>query len=136
MSKQTRRGFLQKSAIASASVAVVGHSRFVHASPQDQQTTSPNSKLHVAIVGVNGRGGEHINGMLENSDVQITHICDVDEGVGQKTLRGDREIAERKETSLRTRHPQTARRQIDRHDHCRNSEPLARARWGVGHASR
>ncbi len=86
---QTRRGFLQKTAVATASLAAAGHARFVHASGQDQaQTTSPNSKLHVAIVGVNGRGGEHISGMLGNSNVEITHICDVDEGVGQKRCEG------------------------------------------------
>ncbi len=82
MSLHNRRLFLKNTAILSA---VVGSSRFVHASGQEQAPiTSPNSKLSVAIVGVNGRGGEHINGMMGNSGTQITHICDVDEGVGQK----------------------------------------------------
>ncbi len=84
MSLASRRSFLQKTALASAAAASISQARFVHASGQTQAATSPNSKFNVAIVGVNGRGGEHIRGMLDNSNTEITHICDVDEGVGQK----------------------------------------------------
>lgn len=82
MSNTSRRNFLKSTAIASASIAV--SSRMVHGSGQQAERGSPNAKMHAAIVGVNGRGGDHIQGMSGNSNVEITHICDVDEGVGNK----------------------------------------------------
>jgi predicted dehydrogenase len=40
---------------------------------------SPNELLSVAVVGVDGRGGENINEMMNEGGAQIVALCDVDE---------------------------------------------------------
>jgi predicted dehydrogenase len=40
-------------------------------------------KLGVAIVGVNGRGREHVSNFAERPDTEVLIICDADEKVGQ-----------------------------------------------------
>lgn len=76
MSRQNRRGFL-KSSVAAASA--------VFAAPAILRAgMSPNEKLGVAIVGVNGRGGEHISSFLGDERTEIRAIVDVDEVVGAK----------------------------------------------------
>ena len=38
----------------------------------------PNEKIRVAVIGTNGRGGEHIGEWLENPDTELVAICDCD----------------------------------------------------------
>jgi predicted dehydrogenase len=40
-----------------------------------------NEKIGAAVIGVRGRGGSLLNSFAAQKDVQITHICDVDESV-------------------------------------------------------
>jgi predicted dehydrogenase len=42
---------------------------------------SPNEELGVAVVGIRGRGGNHIEGFRRLPDVRIVALCDVDEEV-------------------------------------------------------
>lgn len=85
MKRENRRSFLGKSVVAAASLSAAGHWRFVHAQEAAAgDVSSPNSQLSVAIIGVKGRGGSHIDEMLKAEGVTITHICDVDEGVGEQ----------------------------------------------------
>ena len=42
---------------------------------------SPNEEIGVAIVGVRGRGGDHIEGFRRLPDVRVVALCDVDEDV-------------------------------------------------------
>src|SRR5689334_24669844 len=61
-----RRSFLVASALTAA------------ATP----STAPlgaNDRLRVAIVGLRGRGGDHIAGFLEQPNVEIAAVCDIDE---------------------------------------------------------
>ena len=44
----------------------------------------PNSKMGVAVVGVNGRGTSHIGGFIKDDRSVIAAIVDVDEYVGKK----------------------------------------------------
>jgi len=47
-----------------------------------------NNRVRVAVIGVKGRGGEHIRGFsdLSSSNVEIAALCDVDESVLNKRL--------------------------------------------------
>ncbi|WP_146516992.1 Gfo/Idh/MocA family protein [Rubripirellula amarantea] len=45
---------------------------------------SPNEQLGVCIVGLNGRGGEHIRGFNKDPRTNITAIVDIDPGVAEK----------------------------------------------------
>lgn len=76
MSPLNRRRFLKTSAIAASSVMaapVIGRAG-----------VSANEKMGVAIVGVNGRGGEHISEFLKDERTEIRVIVDVDEAVANR----------------------------------------------------
>lgn len=84
---QSRREFLENSLFSAAAVAAMQYSRQGHA--QDAAgSSSPNEKLRVAVVGVNGRGGSHIAGFGGRKDCEIAAIVDVDEEVGGKKVEG------------------------------------------------
>ncbi|MCA9192606.1 MAG: Gfo/Idh/MocA family oxidoreductase [Planctomycetales bacterium] len=86
MSHTNRRSFVRKSLAVTSAALVTGGSRMVHSQQPAAQIASPNDQLNVAVVGVNGRGGSHIDAMLDADGVTITHICDIDEGVGQRRV--------------------------------------------------
>jgi len=79
MPKHTRRRFLADS-VAAATAAAFSPALIARAQGNKK---SPNERLSVAIVGVRGRGGSHIQGFLANENTEITYLCDVDEKVGQ-----------------------------------------------------
>ena len=66
-----RRTFVK---VAGASVGVA--SRLVAA----------NDKIAVAVIGVNGRGSEHVAAMTELSGVEVAYVCDVDDRAIAKGL--------------------------------------------------
>ena len=75
MSRQSRRSFVKNSSLASAALAAPGILR---------AGTSPNDKIGACVVGVNGRGGSHIQAWLGDSRTEIVAIVDVDEDVGNR----------------------------------------------------
>ncbi|MBX7075563.1 MAG: Gfo/Idh/MocA family oxidoreductase [Pirellulales bacterium] len=77
----SRRQFLEDSMWAATSalaLAAVPAAR----SFADDASKSPSEKLGVAIVGVRGRGREHIENFATRPDTEILYICDADEKVG------------------------------------------------------
>ncbi len=69
--KSNRRSFIKKS-IAVAGVGTLGF-------PAITRCQSPNSKLGIALIGVGGRGGSHVQAVEQTKD-DIIAICDVNEG--------------------------------------------------------
>ncbi|MCP5111638.1 MAG: Gfo/Idh/MocA family oxidoreductase [bacterium] len=69
-----RRHFLMGSALTATSAAAAGPAR------------SPNDTLRVAIVGLRGRGRDHIKGFGALPNVEIAALCDVDESMLAKRL--------------------------------------------------
>src|SRR5438874_1671602 len=82
MSRRNRRQFLEDSMFAAAAAAMAAHDGRPLYAAQEPQSKSPNERLNVAIAGVNGRGGSHIGNLAGRNDVTVTHIVDVDSGVG------------------------------------------------------
>lgn len=87
MSPFSRREFLERGAILSAALAAGTTAR------ADDKKTKPTElvdsvmdKLRVAIVGVHGRGMNHVSGLLGKFNCDITHICDADSGVIGKAM--------------------------------------------------
>jgi predicted dehydrogenase len=83
MSLQSRREFLEQSMFAAAA-AVAGtglsHSPRLFA---DDTAASPNEVLRVAVLGVRGRGQEHLSELLgKKKRVEVVAIVDPDERVG------------------------------------------------------
>jgi len=91
MSKRTRRQFLEDSMFAAAA-AVTATSTGQLFAEDDDQSSSPNERLSVAVVGVKGRGGSHLGAFSGRKDTQVNYICDVDSEVGMKRVK---EVAKR-----------------------------------------
>ena len=79
MSNQSRRQFLSRSAaLASAAAIPIVTTRSARAAD------SPNERLRVVILGLNGRGSAHVDGFAKTPNCEISAIVDPDEAVGQK----------------------------------------------------
>jgi predicted dehydrogenase len=83
MHSRSRREFLEQSMFATAAAFAAANTNSLLAADEKPQSTSPAERLNVCVVGVRGRGGEHIGAYVNRKDVRITHICDVDSKVGQ-----------------------------------------------------
>lgn len=86
MSKRTRRQFLEDSMLAAAS-AVTATSTSELLGAESLQSSSPNEKLGVAVVGVRGRGSTHIGAFAGRRDTEVVCVCDVDSDVGQRRVK-------------------------------------------------
>ncbi len=67
-----RRRFLKHTATAGVGTFAI-FSSGVHA-----QAVSPNERIHVAIVGIRGRGALHATGFAKRPDCRVTHLADPD----------------------------------------------------------
>src|SRR5262245_9591986 len=76
-----RRFFQDTAAVAAVIAANPRHAaRAADDNDADAKPTSPNEILQVAVIGVRGRGMDHIEGFGHlKKDVRITTICDIDE---------------------------------------------------------
>ena len=83
MSKRSRRQFLEDSMLATAAAVAVGSAPRLFAD-EEPQSKSPNERLNVCVMGVNGRGGSHIGAFANRKDTVVSHICDVDSDLGRK----------------------------------------------------
>jgi predicted dehydrogenase len=82
LSKRNRREFLEQSMFAAAAAATAGAGNDHLLAEEDVQSTSPNEKLGVVVVGVRGRGGSHIGAFAGRRDTEILYVCDADAEVG------------------------------------------------------
>ncbi|RMG37946.1 MAG: gfo/Idh/MocA family oxidoreductase [Planctomycetota bacterium] len=84
MSRKTRREFLEEAFLAAgAAMAAAGPMTFPTRS-QGAESSSPNERLRVAILGLNGRGRSHLAEYMRRKDCEIAAIVDPDENVGFK----------------------------------------------------
>jgi len=81
MSRIGRRQFM-KSASAFAGATV-----FLSGTSASAKAVGANNRLRIAVAGVNGRGGSHIQGWLEQDNVEIAYLIDPDERVLGTKLR-------------------------------------------------
>ncbi|MBM83671.1 MAG: dehydrogenase [Planctomycetaceae bacterium] len=81
MTRQSRREFLENSMFA-AVAATAAASPVASQAADREGSKSPNERLRVAVLGVNGRGRSHISGFLPRADCEIAAIVDPDENVG------------------------------------------------------
>jgi predicted dehydrogenase len=113
MRPSDRRRFLHDTAALAATLATLpaGSSRAYDEKDTpatDAKRSGPNDVIRVAVVGVHGRGMDHIDGFSRLKDVRITAICDID----QNTIgSAKREIEQRYGTP--PRYYQDIRRLLD-----------------------
>jgi predicted dehydrogenase len=82
MKTMDRRTFLKISALTTASLSLTptrGRSQ-----PANARVRGANEDIRVAVVGFNGRGGNHISGFRELKGVRLVALCDVDKDVLDK----------------------------------------------------
>ncbi len=84
--RSTRREFLEDSLLATAAALLAAVPK--KASAQERQSSSPNEKLGVAVIGVRGRGGSHIAAFASRKDTQVLYLCDPDTAVLEARARG------------------------------------------------
>jgi hypothetical protein len=72
----TRREMLERSMFATAA-ALLARDRAGAAEPAGADP-GPNGKVRVAVCGVKGRGGNHIDELMKQKDVEIVALVDVD----------------------------------------------------------
>ncbi len=82
MSRLSRRQFLEQSMLATAAAMAAAPARPLAA--QEPQSTSPNERLSVAVIGVRGRGSDHARAFASRKDCRVTYICDCDRDVAPK----------------------------------------------------
>jgi predicted dehydrogenase len=80
--KRNRRQFLEDSMFAAAAAAMAGGTGRMLRGQDAPQSKSPNEKLSVAVVGVNGRGGSHYGFFSSQKDTVVSYVVDVDSKVG------------------------------------------------------
>lgn len=74
-----RREFIKRSALGTAGLAI-GATAFSAKSYRNIQ--GANDRINVAVIGIRGQGGTHINsfcGMKDSKNVRVRTLCDVDE---------------------------------------------------------
>ena len=81
MAEQSRREFIagtaKVGAAAVTAAGVIGSSKTAWA--------GSNDKVRVAVIGIHGRGKDHIDGWIGQDNVEIATLCDVDESLFEKT---------------------------------------------------
>src|SRR5437764_8982703 len=73
MKSFTRRTFLRSTALSTAAVGLSARSW--------AQVAGSNSDVRVAVVGFNGRGGDHITSLKKADGARVTALCDADQDV-------------------------------------------------------
>jgi predicted dehydrogenase len=84
MMQISRRRFLEDSMLAATSAALAGGVAGNLAADEPKQSTSPNERLSIAVVGVNGQGNGHLAAYSTRKDTEVTYVCDADRAVGLK----------------------------------------------------
>ncbi|MBI2433304.1 MAG: Gfo/Idh/MocA family oxidoreductase, partial [Candidatus Hydrogenedentes bacterium] len=80
MSDVSRRSFLGGAAVgAAAGTMILGTSKTGWA--------QANEKVRVAVLGVRGRGRDHLGGWQGLQNVEVVTICDIDENLFEGTLK-------------------------------------------------
>jgi len=82
MTRLTRRELLENSMLAATALAVGAAGGPSPAA--DEQSSSPNERLRVAVLGLNGRGQDHLSGFMRRKDCQVVAVCDPDSLVGAR----------------------------------------------------
>ena len=74
----SRRDFLKTGGKAGAGLAALGGISFI---TKPERVFGANDRLRIAVVGLHGRGWDHVKEISPHKDVEIAAFCDVDENV-------------------------------------------------------
>jgi predicted dehydrogenase len=77
MDRISRRRFLEDSLLALGAVSVPG-ALLADSRSDKGRKVGANDKIRIAVIGVNGRGMDHVSSYSAMKDVEIAYICDAD----------------------------------------------------------
>ncbi|NIR63657.1 MAG: twin-arginine translocation signal domain-containing protein, partial [candidate division Zixibacteria bacterium] len=86
----TRREFLKKSALSVAGAGLAIN----YAAAGLAQPAGASERVHVGVMGVNGRGSALARVFANHPQSQVDYICDVDEEVMDEVVDGISEIGD------------------------------------------
>jgi len=89
-----RRNFIKNSGLTIAGIGLSGLTM-----PAVFAQGSPNKKVVIALMGVNGRGNFLANLLTKMPDCEVAYICDVDERAMDKTINSVARVQTRKPTA-------------------------------------
>jgi predicted dehydrogenase len=95
-----RREFLKNSsAVAAALASAASLDGVLRADEKEKETKSdsPSERLNVAIIGVNGRGMNHVTGFAGKHNCVVKVICDVDSKLAEREKNNPLKTAEEKQ---------------------------------------
>ena len=69
--KNSRRSFLRNTGLSAAGASLLSSASYA-------RVPGANDRVRVGVIGPGGMGTSHINTLVKQKDVQITHVCDVD----------------------------------------------------------
>jgi len=81
MKSMDRRKFLSKAGTGAAGLAMAGP-WITSGLAKD----SPNDRIRVAVMGINGRGGAHAENFAKMNNVEVALLCDIDENLLPKAV--------------------------------------------------
>jgi predicted dehydrogenase len=88
MSGISRRRFLEDSLFAAAAAAAAGSTRLARAAEEAPvKKVAPSDLIRVAVIGVNGRGMNHVTGFSKHPNALVAAICDADKDVFGKAAK-------------------------------------------------
>ena len=132
MRQIVRRQFLQDSAAMAAGLAALGAQDARAEDAPASRKAGPNDTVRVAVIGVSGRGKDHLRGFADQKDARVTTICDVDQNVLGKAK--EQMVEQRRRPSpsssqdlRKVLDDKDDRRRLDRH-----AQPLARPGRDLG----
>ncbi len=83
----SRREFLKGSALLATGAATLPLTEpTIEAAPAAQNPAGPNNRLNVAVIGIRGRGRDHIHGFTHVPNCRVTHLCDADNATAQAAI--------------------------------------------------
>ena len=101
----SRRRFLEESLLAAAALAAAGADETLAAQKDKKKRSKPKAsaaeKLAVAVVGVGGRGSDHLREFAERGDTEVLYVCDADERIGQQRAESVAKLQGRKPKVVR-----------------------------------
>lgn len=82
----SRRQFLDRTLATAAAALAAGGVTSARAADEaaPARKVGPNDKIKVAVIGVNGQGGAHLEEWLKNPNVELAAVCDCDPAAFEK----------------------------------------------------
>ena len=100
MSLHSRREFLRDGSLMTAASLALGQMSYGQDEKKKKEKkitakVSANERIRMAVIGFNGRGMDHIKGFASMPETEIVMLCDPDQRIAEKGVKGVKELQEK-----------------------------------------